>query len=184
MGDITQLLDDARAGKTGAHETLYSHIYGELHKLARAKLAGGPMLTLLDAPALVHEAYLRLTQSGQLPPAENRRMFYGYAANIMRSVIVDCVREKRAAKRGLGGVRVTLSTGNLGGQMRDPDIEELDEALHDLQNIDERCRKVVEMRYFAGMSVDEVADALELSTATIERDWQKARAFLFKALRN
>jgi RNA polymerase sigma factor (TIGR02999 family) len=183
MGDITKLLEEARAGKDGAQETLYSRIYAELHKLARAKLAGGPILTLLDAPALVHEAYLRLTKQRTLPPGD-RRLFFGYAATIMRSIIVDWVREKRAAKRGFGDVRVTLSTSNLVGQARDPDVEALDDALHDLQHIDERCRKVVEMRYFAGMSVDEVAQTLELSTATVERDWQKARAFLFKALQN
>lgn len=183
MGDITQLLDEARAGKPGAEDALFSRIYSELHKLARAKLAGGPMLTLLDASALVHETYLRLTRQATLPPG-NRHAFYAYAATIMRNIIVDLVREKRAAKRHFGEVRVTLSTKNLGGHAQDPDVLALDDALQDLQNVDERCRKIVEMRYFAGMSVAEVAGALELSTATVERDWRKARAFLFKALQS
>ncbi|HZP13310.1 MAG TPA: ECF-type sigma factor [Nevskiaceae bacterium] len=184
MGDITQLLVDARSSKDGAREALFAKIYGELQKLARSKLAGAPPITVLDAPALVHEAYLRLLpQNGDLPPAQNRRMFYGYAAHIMRSVIVDALREKRAAKRGAGETKVTLQTRDLGSTARDPDVEALDDALHDLHKIDERCAQVVELRYFGGFTEEQIADALEVSVATIERDWQKARAFLFKALK-
>jgi RNA polymerase sigma factor (TIGR02999 family) len=182
MGDITQLLADARAGRAGAEDALFKRIYGELHKLARAKLRSFEPITLLDPTVLVNEAYLKLTQRGELPAVDNRQMFYGYAANIMRSVIVDAVRERRAAKRGAGEAKVTLQTHNVGGKSPDPDVVALDDALHDLARIDERCCKVVELRYFAGLSVAEVAGVLGLSTATIERDWEKARAFLFKAL--
>jgi RNA polymerase sigma factor (TIGR02999 family) len=182
MGDITQLLIDARAGKEGAGQQLFTRIYGELNKIASAKLRSSEPITLLDAPGLVNEVYLRLTERGALPPAENRQMFFGYAASIMRSVIVDRVRERRAAKRGSGETRVTL-TQNMVGATRDPDVVALDDALQDLKKINERCCKVVELRYFAGLSIEEVAQVLELSTATIERDWEKARAFLFTALR-
>ncbi len=184
MGDITALLAEARAGKAGAEEALFKRIYGELHKLARARLRGFEPITLLSPTVLVNEAYLRLSRLGELPVVENRQMFFGYAANIMRSVIVDCVREKRAAKRGAGETKVTLQTQDLGGLMRDPDVVALDEAMHDLKKIDERCCRVAELRYFGGLSVEETAQVMDLSPATIKRDWERARAFLYDALRN
>src|SRR5882672_5049937 len=101
MGEITQLLDDARAGKPGAQDSLFKRVYQELHKIARAKLSGSEPLTLLDAPALVHEAYLRVTRLEKIPPG-NSKMFYGYAASVMRSVIIDYIRERKSAKRGDG----------------------------------------------------------------------------------
>jgi RNA polymerase sigma factor (TIGR02999 family) len=183
MGDITQLLDQVRAGKPGARDALLSRIYGDLRNLARAKLYGSQPITLLDTAVLIQETYLRLIERDALPPAENRSRFFAYAASIMRSVIIDLLREKQAAKRGGGEARLTLQTHDVGAQARDPDLEALDDALRDLQKIDERCCQIVEMRYFAGLSVEEVAEALELSVSTVEREWRKARGFLYRALR-
>jgi RNA polymerase sigma factor (TIGR02999 family) len=183
-GEITRLLDDARAGKADAQEKLFGRVYAELQKIARAKLSGSEPLTLLDAPALVHEAYLRVTRLEKIPPG-NSKMFYGYAASVMRSVIIDYVRERNAAKRGDGIRPVTLVTSSapLDG-LRDPDVEKLEDALQDLERIDKRCLQVVEMRYFAGMSLEEIADATDVSLATVKRDWQKARAFLLHSLQD
>lgn len=183
MGEITALLSEVKAGKPGARDALFSGIYGELHKLARSKLAGEAELTLIDSSSLVHEFYLRLQRVEGLP-SENRAMFFGYAANVMRSVIVDYVRSRQAAKRGGGVAVVTLRTGVQGHEFRDPDLEKLDDAMTALQQVDERCARIVEMRYFAGMTEEEIAVALDLSVRTVKRDWRKARAWLATAMRN
>jgi RNA polymerase sigma factor (TIGR02999 family) len=181
MGEITLLLDSARSGSPEARQALFSTIYAELQKLARSRLAQESTLTELDAPSLVHELYLRLDRQAQLP-GRNRRMFFAYASTVMRSVIVDHVRERRALKRGSAEKPVTLLTRETDGSLRDPDIEALDFALRQLERVDERAHQIVEMRYFGGLSLDEIAAALELSPVTVWRDWEKARVFLYKAL--
>lgn len=183
MGEITLLLDRARGGNTEARDALFARIYAELQKLARQRLAQESTLTELDAPSLVHELYLRLDRQAQLP-GRNRRMFFAYAATVMRSVIVDYVRERRAQKRGSDEKPVTLATGDDRASLRDPDIEALDFALRQLARVDDRAHQIVEMRYFGGLSLDEIAEALELSPVTVWRDWEKARVFLFKALQD
>jgi RNA polymerase sigma factor (TIGR02999 family) len=184
MGEITQLLRDARAGGTAAREELFTLMYHELQRLARSRLGRESTLSQLDTHALVHETYLRLSGGRPLPEGD-RRSFFAYAASTMRSVVVDYARARRAAKRGGGVEPVTLNTGigdGDGGDAGSPDIEALDLALRDLQQIDERCHQIVELRYFAGLSIEQVADVLELSPATVKREWAKARAFLYKAL--
>jgi RNA polymerase sigma factor (TIGR02999 family) len=181
MGEITLLLDSARSGSPEARQALFSTIYAELQKLARSRLAQESTLTELDAPSLVHELYLRLDRQAQLP-GRNRRMFFAYASAVMRSVIVDYVRERRALKRGSAEKPVTLVTRETDASLRDPDIEALDFALRQLERVDERAHQIVEMRYFGGLSLDEIAEALELSAVTVWRDWEKARVFLYKAL--
>ena len=181
MGDITQLLERARDGDTTAKDLLYARVYAELQKMARQKLAKESTLTQLDAPSLVHEAYLRLSHQPELP-GHNRRMFYAYAASVMRSVIVDYVRSRDALRRGGEAEMVTLTTGDQEAVFQDPQIESLDSALQSLQQIDARCHQIVEMRYFAGLSMEEIAEVLELSPATVRRDWHKARYFLHQAM--
>ena len=132
---------------------------------------------------LVHETYLRITRGGALQPGDRRR-FYAYAATIMRSIIVDEARRRSAARRGGDQVQVTLVTSLEAQSEETVDVEALDGAMRELQQIDERCHQIVELRYFAGLSVEQVAELLELSPATIKREWQKARAFLFRALHN
>ncbi len=183
MGEITSLLDDARAGTDGARTALFSHIYAELQVLARSRLAAVAPLTLLDTPALINETYLRLSRLDQIPTG-NRHVFFSYAAKTMRSVVVDYLRERNARKRGSGMAAITLVTRTAGNELRDPDLLALDEALQDLERVDARCCEVVELRYFAGLSVEEVAELTGRSTATIKRDWRKARAFLLNALRD
>lgn len=181
LGDITLLLERARSGDPDAREALFEQIYPELKLLARQRLRQASALTLLDASSLVHEVYLRLTRQRALPSG-SRRIFFAYVSKIMRSVVLDYVRERRALKRGGGGHMVTLHTGDAQMDANQPDVEALDLALRELAKIDERSHQIVEMRYFGGFSIDEISDALDLSAATVKRDWQKARAFLFAAL--
>ncbi|WP_428310317.1 ECF-type sigma factor [Hydrocarboniphaga sp.] len=182
MGEITELLDQVRLGQSQARNQLFERVYTELCALARAKLARESTFTNLDASGLVHETYLRLGPGAQLQEGD-RRSFYAYAATIMRSIIVDEARRRGASKRGGDQVQVTLLTSLQAGQAEEQlDIEALDAALQQLKQIDERCHQVVELRYFAGLGIEEVAELLELSPATVKREWQKARAFLFRAL--
>jgi RNA polymerase sigma factor (TIGR02999 family) len=181
MGDVTQLLQRAKDGDAGARDLLFTQIYAELQKLARQKLARESTLTQLDAPSLVHEAYLRLSHQPELP-GQNRRMFFAYAANVMRSVIVDYVRGRDALRRGGDVEMVTLTTGDREAVFKDQEIDALDSALQVLQKVDARCHQIVEMRYFAGMTIEEIAGVLDLSPATVKRDWHKARTFLLEAL--
>jgi RNA polymerase sigma factor (TIGR02999 family) len=181
MGDVTQLLERARGGDSGARDLLFTQIYAELQKLARHKLGRESTLTQLDAPSLVHEAYLRLSQQPELP-GHNRQMFFAYAATVMRSVIVDYVRSRNALRRGGDVQMVTLTSGDQEVVFKDLQIDTLDSALSALRQVDARCHQIVEMRYFAGLTIEEIADVLELSPATVKRDWHKARIFLLDAL--
>jgi len=182
LGDVTVLLERAHQGDAQASNELFASVYGELTRLARQKLAREAPFTDLNAGSLVHEAYLCLVRQPELP-GENRRMFYAYAAGVMRSVIIDYVRKRSAQKRGHGDIRITLTAHDPEAQPPAPEVEALDAALQQLARIDERAHRIVEMRYFAGLSIEEIAKVLETSAATVKRDWQKARAFLYKALK-
>jgi len=179
MGEITQLLELTRCGESGARNELFALVYGELRRLAYRKLAGNQGDAQLDAPSLVNEAYLRLMNQPALPGG-NRRMFFAYASGVMRSVIIDTVRERQAQKRGSGDQPLTLLDRD--AAFRGPDLEALDLALDDLEKSDPRARQIVEMRYFGGLSIEEIAEVMEISPATVKRCWQKARAFLFDSL--
>jgi RNA polymerase sigma factor (TIGR02999 family) len=180
MGEITQLLDRARSGDAIAREQFFSRIYAELDRLAKQRLARQSPLTMLDAPGLVHEVWLRLSQQAQLPGAD-RRAFLEYAARVMRSVVIDYVRSRDAEPHGGARETITLQTGIPDDSFR-PDLQSLGEALESLARVDERAHWVVEMRYFGGMQIEEIAEFLEISPATVKREWQKARAFLLHAL--
>lgn len=182
MAEITELLDQVRLGQPEARNALFARVYTELCRLARSKLARESTFTNLDTVGLVHETYLRISQGAGLQPGD-RRSFYAYAAMIMRSIIVDEARRRASSKRGGDQVQVTLVTSlQAKGSDEALDVEALDSAMQELRQLDERCHQVVELRYFAGLSVEEVADLLELSPATVKREWQKARAFLFRML--
>jgi len=181
MGEITLLLDQVRLGHPDAQNELFGRVYPELCRLAGSKLARESTLSDLDVVSLVHETYLRITRGAALQPGDRRR-FYAYAATIMRSIIVDEARRRATPRHGGDQVQVTLVTSLEAPTEAAVDVEALDGAMRELQQVDERCHQVVELRYFAGLSVEEVADLLELSTATVKREWQKARAFLFRAL--
>lgn len=181
MGAVTQLLDEARRGSSAAQQELFTHLYAELDRLARSHLSRSAPLTLIDAPALIRELYLRLEQQPQWPGAD-RRTFMGYASRAMRSVIIDYVRARGADRRGGGQAVLTLNTAVENQSFTHPQLEALDDALQSLARIDERAHRVVEMRYFGGMEIEEIASFLDISAATVKRDWQKARAYLLHAL--
>jgi RNA polymerase sigma factor (TIGR02999 family) len=181
MGTVTQLLDKARGGDALAQQQLFAELYGELDRLARAHLSRNAPMTLIDTPGLIREVYLRLGDQAELP-GRDRRTFLAYASRAMRSVIVDYLRARAADRRGGGDKPVTLNTAVENQSFSDPQLESLDDALKSLERIDERAHRVVEMRYFGGMEIEEIAEFLDVSPATVKRDWQKARVYLMHAL--
>jgi RNA polymerase sigma factor (TIGR02999 family) len=177
---ITEVLNRALGGDRVAHEDLYRLLHGELLKLARGQLSKADVS--LNPAALVNEAYMRLLKRDSAP-MRDRRAFYAYASHAMRSVLIDYIRERNADKRGGGQHPVTLSTGIADGIGAEDDFARLNDALLELKNTDERCFRVVEMRYFGGMTEEDIAAQLDISLATVKRDWRKARAFLFDQLK-
>jgi RNA polymerase sigma factor (TIGR02999 family) len=181
MGNITILLGEIRSGNDQARSDLFAQVYGELTRLARIRLAGGES-GMLDAPSLVHEAYLKLSEQ-EIPTLKDRRDFFAYSAAVMRNVVIDLVRRQNAEKRGSGRTHLTLSSVDAQSAAQPLDAESLHAALEHLERIDSRAYRIVEMRYFAGLSIEEVAAVLDLSPMTVKRSWQSARAFLFNQLR-
>jgi len=179
--EVTQLLQRAAAGDSSAREPLYRALYPMLMRLAQGHLARAGTVSL-DASALLHEAYLRLNGQGNLPDT-NRRVFFAYASRVMRSVIVDYVRERGAQKRGSNVPALTLSNNLAESIFSENSLNDIERALRALEEEDERAFRVVEMRYFAGLREEDIAGILEVSLPTVKRDWRKARAFLFEQLR-
>jgi RNA polymerase sigma factor (TIGR02999 family) len=182
MSQLTELLGRIQAGDIQARDALFSAAYSELHRLAHARLRDGGRNTVLDTTCLVHESYLRFVRAGQLR-AEDRRAFFAYASQVMRSVIVNSVRERIAQKRGGSARPLTLST-QLGAKVADGEesIMKVHEALAELAKAEPRLAQVVEMRYFGGFSEREMAETLEVTERTVQRDWEKARLILAAAL--
>jgi RNA polymerase sigma factor (TIGR02999 family) len=178
MDDISSLVARVNAGEPGAQDALFSAAYGELRKLARSRLRDGGRNTLMDTTVLVHESYLRFLKSGQLR-SDDRRAFFAYASRVMRSVIIDAVRERQAERRGGDLVRMTLNT-QIGDNLPSGEDEVLHvhEALQTLAQAEPRLAQVVEMRYFGGYTETEIAQALDLTERTVRRDWDKARLLL------
>jgi RNA polymerase sigma factor (TIGR02999 family) len=181
MGEITALLDQVRQGDVAARERFFTSVYSELDRLARRHLARQSPMTMLDGPGLVHEVYLRIAQQENLP-GNNRAAFLAYASRAMRSVIIDYVRARSAERRGGGQRMLTLSTGIAEQVFSEPQLEALGDALESLERIDERAHRVVEMRYFGGLEIDEIAAFLDVSPATVKRDWTKARTYLMHSM--
>jgi RNA polymerase sigma factor (TIGR02999 family) len=158
-------------------------LYHDLRLLARAKLRRSAPMTVLDTTALVHESYLRFLRTGDLK-VEDRPHFLAYAARVMRSIVVDLIRSRLADRHGGDALHVTLHTEIAeSASVREDEVILVNDALEELATIDPRLVKVVEMRYFAGMSEDEIAESLGVSVRTVERDWEKARLFLYRALK-
>lgn len=154
--------------------------YEDLRRLARYRLRSSAPLTLLDTSGLVSDTYRRLAQQHGLK-VESRAQFLGYCSRIMRSVVIDLVREKNAERRGGGAQKITLNT-LLGEAVAQDEPLRVDEALADLAKLEPRLAQVVEMRYFGGYDENEVAEALGITTRTVQRDWQKARMLLLAML--
>ena len=175
---LTVLLSRLPAGDAAARDALFAAAYAELRRLARSRLHDGGRNTVLDTTALVHESYLRLVGSGELT-FDDRRAFFGYASQVMRSVIVDGARSRLAQRRGGDAQRVPLSTDLAQSlQQHDEAVVQVHEALQELQKADSRAAQMVEMRYFGGYSDKEIADTLDVTERTVQRDWDKARMLL------
>jgi RNA polymerase sigma factor (TIGR02999 family) len=179
--DVTALLQQWQAGDAGALERLLPLVYDELRRVARARLLHEQPGHTLQATALVHEAYLRLMGPGH-PTPQNRTHLFAVAARLMRQILVDHARKKRAGKRGGGATVITLADSAPAPEIAMVDIIALDEALGELTMLDPRLCQVVELKFFAGLNIDETAEALKVSSATVERDWTVARAWLHQRL--
>jgi RNA polymerase sigma factor (TIGR02999 family) len=179
---VTALLEAWQQGDRAALDELLPLVYRELHQQAQRFMRAQSPGHTLQATGLVHEAYLRLVDQDHVE-WQSRAHFFGVAAKVMRSVLVDHARARRAAKRG-GGVRhLTLGAADLaGGKAPDLDVEALDEALTRLAELDPEQGRLVELRYFAGLSIEETAAVLGVSPATVKRQWRVARAWLKREL--
>ncbi|MBL8309891.1 MAG: sigma-70 family RNA polymerase sigma factor [Burkholderiales bacterium] len=181
--DITALLGRVQAGDRDAADIAFSALYPELRRIAHSRLRHGGDRVSLDTTALVHDSYLRFVQAKSLD-VSCRGHFLAYASKVMRSVIVDMIREVNAERRGGGRFDLTLNTAIAEGAAADTGSEALHvhDALARLEAADPRMATVVEMRYFGGFSDPEIADALGVTVRTVGRDWEKARLFLHAML--
>jgi RNA polymerase sigma factor (TIGR02999 family) len=179
-GEVTRLLQAAQAGDAAALDRLFACAYAELRRLAHRVRAGRAGETL-NTTALVHEAYLKLVPSADRS-WEGRAHFFGVAARAMRQVLVDAARHRDAKKRGEGAALVTLDDHALAQPVRAEEVIALDEALERLAALDERWVRVVEQRFFAGLTAAETAAVLGVSVPTVERAWRAARAWLTREL--
>lgn len=178
--DVTQLLQRWRSGDAEAQGRLNTVIYGELRKLANSYMRRERTDHTLQSTALVNEAYMRLVK--QDIAWQSRAHFFGIAAQIMRRILVDHARAHLAGKRGGGSYKLSLDDAIGLPERRDLEIVALDTALKDLAKLDEQQAKIVELRFFAGLSVEETAEALGISPSTVKRDWVVAKAWLFRQL--
>ena len=179
---LTQLIHRAGQGDADAADRLFTTMYHELRRLARARLRAGGRNTLLDTSSLVHESYLRFAAAKRLQ-LQDRVHFMRWAGRVMRSVIVDLARRRLADRRG-GGLAPLALTTSIGSQLPKAESEtvRVHEALNELAVHDPRMATIVEMRYFGGMTETEIAEAVGVHERTVRRDWEKARLFLREVL--
>jgi RNA polymerase sigma factor (TIGR02999 family) len=183
MSQLTELLGNLHTGDPQARDVLFAAAYTELHRLARSRLRDGGRNTVLDTTCLVHETYLRFVSAGELR-AEDRRAFFAYASQVMRSVIVNSVRERIAQKRGGDWLPLTLSTQLTVNLPDDQEtILKVHGALEALERADPRLAQVAQMRYFGGYNEQEIAETLGVGERTVRRDWEKARLILAELVR-
>lgn len=178
MSDVTALLRRAAADDRNAIDELFALLYEDVSRMAHARLADNRPMTLLDTTSLAHEAYLRLRKAQRID-LESRACFFAYVSQVLRAVIVDFARRRRAQRRGGDLVHVELDTGVSDSVAEaDDEVERISEALDVLETTDPRLKQVVEMRYFGGMKDAEIAEALGVSTRTVTRDLARARLLL------
>jgi RNA polymerase sigma factor (TIGR02999 family) len=180
QADVTGLLEAWRSGDGRALDALAPVVYDELRRLAARYLRRERPGHTLQGTEIVHEAYMRLVQ--QRVPWQNRAHFYAIAAQCIRRILVDHARNRHAAKRGAGNLMLALDEALATPERRDVDLARLDDALTDLAKLDEQQARIVELRYFTGLSIEETAEALGISPATVKRDWTTAKAWLYRAL--
>lgn len=181
LNEISQLLVNWSDGDAAAREKLLPLVYDELRRLARKYLNRERADHTLQPTALVHEAYLRMVDQQQVA-WHSRAQFFGLAATLMRNILVDHARRHQAEKRGGGEYALSLSEADRYGSQPNVDLLALDEALNDLSRSSPQHARVVELRYFGGLTIEETAKVLNVSHATVERDWAFARAWLKKEL--
>ncbi len=181
VGSITVLLHQLKEGDTSAHEPLFEALYDDLARIAGRRLARESADVDLEPHSLVHEAYLRLVDLDRVA-WNDRGHFLAIAARVMRQVLVDSARERRAQKRD-GGVRVTISGIAARGQTLRTDVLQLHESLERLAQIDPERARLVELRYFGGLTIEEAAEEMGSSPASVKRSWVVARAWLYEAMR-
>lgn len=181
-GSVTGMLEAAGQGDKAAIGQLYGMLYPELRNLAHQRVRNHNNLQMLDTTSLVHESYLRLLKSNRIN-VENRKHFLAYAAHVMRSVVVDFVRHARTERQGGAELHVTLNSDVLDGVASPADeILRMHEFLEELAQVDERLVSVIEMRYFAALDNDQIAEVLGVTDRTVRRDLEKARLLLLDAL--
>ena len=178
---VTELLVRWREGDRAALDSLLPLVYDELRRIARHYLQGERPGHTLQSTALVNEAYVRLVAQ-DFPQWQNRAHFFAVAAQIMRQILVDHARSHRASKRGGDVYKVALDEAMEQPQTADVDIIALDDALKSLAEMDPQQSRVVELRFFAGLSIEDTAEALGISSSTVKRDWVTARAWLYREL--
>ncbi|MCA1557741.1 MAG: sigma-70 family RNA polymerase sigma factor, partial [Acidobacteria bacterium] len=177
--EVTQLLKDSALGNREALDQLLPLVYQELRAIADRYLRRERSEHTLQATALVHEAYLRLVDQRNVE-WQNRAHFFGVAAQMMRRILVDHARAQQTAKRGSGGIKVSLDDVLEISDQQMQDMLTLDEALKALEQIDPQKSRIVELRFFGGLSIEETAEALGIGTATVIRQWRMAKAWLYK----
>jgi RNA polymerase sigma factor (TIGR02999 family) len=175
--EIAKALQALDARDNSALDRAFATFYPELKKIARARLRGSGLHGAMETTALVHDSYLKLA-SGCDVAVGDRLHFFAYSSRVMRSIVVDLVREHRSLRRGGDRDIVTLDTGTVEDIPESTDVEAVNGALEDLVRLDPALARLVEMRFFGGMTEDEIAEALDVSKRTVTREWQKARALL------
>lgn len=178
---VTELLARWRGGDKAALDALVPLVYDELRRLAHHYLQRERSDHTLQTTALVHEAYARLVGQN-LPGWQNRAHFFAVSAQLMRQILVDYARNHRAAKRGGSACRLTLDDAESQAQRTDVDVVALDDALKSLAKIDPQQSRVVELRFFAGLSIEDTSEVLGISPSTVKRDWNTARVWLYREL--
>ena len=179
--DVTKLLRKVSDGDETAPEKLLPLVYDELRKLAHGYMENERADHTLQATALVHEAYIRLVDWENVS-WENRAHFFAVAARVMRKILVDYARQKKAQKRG--GQKLALDDAVSFASEREFDLIALDDALESLAKLDARQAQIVELRFFGGLTIEETAEVLNISPATVKREWAMAKAWLFERMRD
>ena len=183
MQEITSLLRAWRGGDQSAFEKLVPLVHDELHRLAHIYMTRERAGHTLQTTALVNEAYLRLIDTNQVE-WRDRAHFFAISANLMRRILIDFARSYGYQKRGGDVNKVSFSEDLLASDTPDPDLVKLDDALNDLARFDSRKEKVVELKFFGGLDLDETAEVLKVSRETVKRDWRMAKVWLLRELKN
>lgn len=182
MDDVTAILQKLTDGDDRSPELLLPQVYDELKRLASGYMRNERDSHTLQTTALVHEAYIRLVDWKHVT-WQNRAHFFAVAARLMRRILIDYAREYRAEKRGSGVPKIALEDAITLASERDIDLFALDEALTRLESFDERQARIVELRFFSGMTIEETAEVMRLSPATIKNEWTMARTWLYNQLK-